>query len=103
VWPFIAQGHGKYNVTQGPTSGPGWLDPYVLGHYLHGVVNDVFNGMEAVVSCHLATSRVCAVQRWVVGKPRIVAVHHEWAAGQRYIVVACYEWPADWRCPVMIL
>jgi hypothetical protein len=23
VWPFIAQGHGKYNVTQGPTGGPG--------------------------------------------------------------------------------
>jgi hypothetical protein len=23
AWPFIAEGHGKYNVTQGPTGGPG--------------------------------------------------------------------------------
>jgi hypothetical protein len=23
VWPLIAQGHSKYNVTQGPTGGPG--------------------------------------------------------------------------------
>jgi hypothetical protein len=22
AWPLIAQGHGKYNVTQGPTDGP---------------------------------------------------------------------------------
>jgi hypothetical protein len=30
------------------------LDPYVLGRYLPDVVNDVFNGMEAVTSCRLA-------------------------------------------------
>jgi hypothetical protein len=44
VWPFIAQDHGKYNVTQARQVAPGWLDPYVLGHYLPAVANDDFNG-----------------------------------------------------------
>jgi hypothetical protein len=66
----------------------GWMDTRVPGRYLPGVANDVFNGMEAVASCRLATSCACAARR-------LVAVHREWAAVQRYTIVAYCEWPAD--------
>jgi hypothetical protein len=52
------------------------LDPCVLGRYLPGVANDVFNGIEVVVSCCLATS-----QRRVIRPLDTVAVHREWVAG----------------------
>jgi hypothetical protein len=82
---------------------PGWLDPCVLGRYLPGVANDVFNGMDVVASYRLATSCAYVTRRRVVGLPNTVAVHHEWAASRRYTVAACYEWPADRRCPVAVL
>jgi hypothetical protein len=42
------------------------LDPYTIGHYLLGVVNDVFNGVENVLPrCH-ATSHSCAAWRRAV-------------------------------------
>jgi hypothetical protein len=56
VWPFIAQGHGKYNATQGPTGGPGVGESLCTRAYLPGVANDVFNGMEVIATCRLATS-----------------------------------------------
>jgi hypothetical protein len=67
------------------------------------VANDVFNGMEVVVSCRLTTSRACVARRWVVEPPGTITVHREWAAGQRYTVAVCYEWSADRRCPVVAL
>jgi hypothetical protein len=79
------------------------LDPYILGRYMPGVANDVFNGMEVVASCHLATSRACATRRRVVGAPCTVAIHHEWTAGQCYTIAAYCEWPTDRHCPVAIL
>jgi hypothetical protein len=57
------------------------LDLCALWCYLLGVANDVFNGIEAVASRRLATSRACATRRRVVKPPRTVAVHREWAAG----------------------
>jgi hypothetical protein len=80
---FIAQDHDKYNVI------PEWLDPCVLGRYVPGVANDDFNGMEAVVSCHLVMSHAYAVRRRVIGPPDSVVVHREWVADQHYTVVAC--------------
>jgi hypothetical protein len=71
------------------------LDPYVLGRYLSSVANNVFNGMEVIASCRLATSRACATRCRVVGPPNTIAVHREWAVGQCYIVAAYCEWPAD--------
>jgi hypothetical protein len=82
-------------VTQGSVA-LGWLDTCIPWRYLPGVANNVFNGMEAVTSCHLATSRACAA-RWRV------AVHHEWATVLRYTIVACYEWPVDRHCPVAVM
>jgi hypothetical protein len=63
--------------------------------------NDVFNGMEAVTSCHPATLLACTTRRRVVGSlgtvaaqlPRVleplctVAIHRERAAGLHYTVV----------------
>jgi hypothetical protein len=37
------------------------LDSCILGRYLLGIVNDDFNGLEVIVSYHLATSRTCDV------------------------------------------
>jgi hypothetical protein len=51
VCSFIAQSHDKYNVTQGPTCGIGWLDSCILGRYLTAVANNVFNSMKVVTSC----------------------------------------------------
>jgi hypothetical protein len=76
AWPFIAQGYNKYNVTQGPMAS-GWLDPCILGRYLTGVANDVFNGMEAVMFSRLATSHACTGRCRVVGPSDIVVVHRE--------------------------
>jgi hypothetical protein len=59
---------------------PGWLDPCVLRHYLPGVANDVFNGMEVVASRRLATSRACAAWHRVIGPLDTVVIHREWAA-----------------------
>jgi hypothetical protein len=55
--PFIAQGHDSYIMTQGPTGGPGWLDPYMIGIYQLGVSNDLSNGVENVLSHCRTTSR----------------------------------------------
>jgi hypothetical protein len=81
----------------------GWLNPHVPGRYLPVVANDVFNGMEAVASCHLTMSRACVVRHRVVGPPDTIAIHREWAVGQRYTVAIHREWPADRRCHVLVL
>jgi hypothetical protein len=81
----------------------GWLDPCVLGHYLPGVANDVFNSKEVVSSCHLTMLRACVAWHWVVGLPDNVVFHREWAAGWHYTVVACCEWPVDRHCPIVVL
>jgi hypothetical protein len=103
VWPFIAQGHGKYNATQDPTGGPGVGKSLCTRAYRPGVANDVFNGMEAIASYRLATSHACVMRHRVVGAPGAIAIHRDWAAGWRYTIAACYEWPADRRCPVVVL
>jgi hypothetical protein len=79
-----------------------WLDPCVLGRYLSGVANDVFNGMEAIASCRLTMSYACAAQRQVVRSPDTVAAHHKWAAGRRYTIAACCECPVD-RCYLVVV
>jgi hypothetical protein len=66
----------------------GWLEPYTVGCQWLGVVIDIFNGMEVVVSCRLAMSRACVARSRVVGPPNTVAVHYEWEAGQRYTIMA---------------
>jgi hypothetical protein len=87
---------------------PGQFYPYSIGPYRLGEVNDVFNGMDAVTSCRLATSLTCATRRWVVGSlsivvtwlPRVVeplrtvATHCERAAGLRCVgAVLQSVWP----------
>jgi hypothetical protein len=82
---------------------PGWSDPCVLGRYLSGVANDVFNGMEVITSYRLAMLRAFAARRRVVGPPSTVVVHREWVVGRCYTVAAYCEWPADRRYPVVVL
>jgi hypothetical protein len=36
----------------------GWLNPYIAGHYRLEVANDVFNGIEYVLSCRSGTSHL---------------------------------------------
>jgi hypothetical protein len=47
---FYSSSHNRYTVTQGPTG----------GLRVVGVANDVFNGMENVLSCCRAMMRPCA-------------------------------------------
>jgi hypothetical protein len=101
--PLIAQGHSRYNVTQARQVAPRWLDPYVLGCYLPGVTNDVFNGMEIITSYRLTMSRACVAWRRVVRPPNTIVVHHVWVAGRHYTIAACYDWPADCCCPAAVL
>jgi hypothetical protein len=81
----------------------GWLDPCVLGCYLSGVANDVFNGMNVIASCRLAMSHPCTARRRVVGVPGTIAIYREWAVSQCYTVAGCYEWLVDRRYPVVVL
>jgi hypothetical protein len=39
---------------------PGWLNPYMVGHYRLDVADDGFNGLEYVLSCRPA--RLCMVK-----------------------------------------
>jgi hypothetical protein len=61
---------------------PRWLDPYTVGHYMLEVSNDVFSGMENVLSCRPATLRTGSVAwRRALRSPNIVEVHYEWSTG----------------------
>jgi hypothetical protein len=58
---------------------PEWLNPYIAGHYRLEVANNVFNGMEHVLSCRpttLHTVHGMASSRWVTwhcsSAPRVV-------------------------------
>jgi hypothetical protein len=45
---------------------------YCIGSYRLEETNDVFNGMEAITSCHPATLLACVARHWVVGSLSIV-------------------------------
>jgi hypothetical protein len=90
----------------------GWFDPYSIGSCRLGEANDVFNGIEVVTSCRLATSLACAVRHLIVRSlgtvaarlprvvepPRIVVTHCERAAGLRCTVVILQS-----PCPHVLL
>jgi hypothetical protein len=59
---------------------PGWLDPYIVGHYRLEVANDVFNGVgtsDFVVLSHRPQSVAWCC---VVGSRCTVVVSDEWLA-----------------------
>jgi hypothetical protein len=55
--PFIAQGQDVTLRPRAQQMAPGWLEPYTVGHQRLGVANDVFSGVESILSCPLTTSR----------------------------------------------
>jgi hypothetical protein len=70
----------NYTVIQGPTSGPDWLDPYIIGHYRLEVANDVFNDMGTsglIVLSHRCTRS--AAWRRAIRSPGTIAVSGEWS------------------------
>jgi hypothetical protein len=54
---FYSSRLDNYTVIQGRQVAPGWLNPYIVGHYRLEVANDIFNGVVHVLSCRLATLR----------------------------------------------
>jgi hypothetical protein len=71
---------------------PGWLDPYIVGHYKLEVVNVVFNGVGMsgpVVLPHHTVNIVATV-----GPPGTVAVPGKWSAA---LVLHCSRTIAS--CP----
>jgi hypothetical protein len=46
----------SYIVSRARQVAPGWLNPYIVGHYQLELANDVSNGMEYDMSYHHVTS-----------------------------------------------
>jgi hypothetical protein len=74
---FYSSRPSSYIVTKGLTCAPGWLDPYIVGHYQLEVANVVFNsvGMSGLVvlPCHTQST----VWHRAVGSPSTVEVPEE--------------------------
>jgi hypothetical protein len=58
---------------------PGWLDPYIVGHYRLEVANNVFNGMGTPDVVVLPRHTRSAAWRRAVGSPGTVTVPDEWS------------------------
>jgi hypothetical protein len=72
---------------------PGWLDPYIVGHYWVEVGNDVFNNMGTSDLVALPRRTRSAVSHCAVGSPCTIAVPGEWSVVLplhcSYIVATC--------------
>jgi hypothetical protein len=58
---------------------PGWLDPYIVGHYRLEVVNDVFNDVSTSDLVVLPRRTRSTAWHCDVGSPSTVAVSGEWS------------------------
>jgi hypothetical protein len=79
------------------------LDLYTIGHYWLGVANDVFNGVEIVLSYYRATSRPCVAWHQAVVSPGAVAVLLHYAVESMCFVVTHHEWLTCRHCNVVVL
>jgi hypothetical protein len=58
---------------------PGWLDPYIVGHYGLEVANDVFNGVGASDLIVLPHRTRLVAWRRAVGSSSAIAMPSEWS------------------------
>jgi hypothetical protein len=71
---------------------------YCIGSHCLGEAHDVFNGIEVIMPCRLATSLACAARLpRVVEPPRTIAIHCKWAAGL-HCTVTVLQSPAHMTC-----
>jgi hypothetical protein len=74
---FYSSRSGSYIVTKGLTCAPGWLDPYIVGHYQLEVANVVFNGVGMSGLVVLPRHTQSAVWHRAVGSRNTVEVPGE--------------------------
>jgi hypothetical protein len=79
------------------------LDLYTIGHYWLGVANDVFNGVEIVLSSYRATSRPCVAWHRAIVSLGTAVVLPYCAVESLGIVVMHHEWLIGRRCTIAVL
>jgi hypothetical protein len=76
---FIAQGQATTLRSRARHVTPGWLNPYIVGHYRLEVVNDIFNDMGMSCLVILPHRTQSAAWRRAVRSLDTVAVSCEWS------------------------